>query len=254
VSASLRERVLAGERVAGIFIQTPSAVVAELVGDVGVDFICIDQEHSAMGPETVQAVIAGAALGSVPAVVRTPDGTAAHIAAALDAGAAGVLVPRVASAAAAEAAVRAARYPPLGERGLGPGRAAGYGRHLADALARANGETLVGVQVETRAALAALDEIVAVEGVDLVFVGPGDLAASLGLEGGPRDPTLAAIVADVLARAAAADVATGAFALDVELARAWQALDVEFLVVGSDLVFLADSVERAWAALRASAR
>jgi len=134
---SLRRRLLDGGRVAGLFVQTPHPVVTELLGALGVDVLCLDQEHSAMGPETVHALVGGAALGGVPAIVRVADGTAHHIAAALDAGAAGVLVPRVGSAAAAEAAVRFARYPPAGERGMGPGRASGYGRRIAESLARA---------------------------------------------------------------------------------------------------------------------
>jgi 4-hydroxy-2-oxoheptanedioate aldolase len=243
--------VLGGERLAGIFVQTPSAVVPELLGGLAVDFVCIDQEHSAFGPETVQALVAGAALGSLPAVVRVAEGTAAHIGAALDAGAAGVLVPRVSSAAAARDAVRFARYPPHGARGLGPGRAAAYGRRVPEALAQAMRETFVAVQIETREAVDALEDILEVDGLDLVFVGPGDLAASLGLDG-IRDAALVRIVEDVLKRAAAAGVAAGAFAPDVERAAAWRDLDVRLLVLGSDLGFLAESVERAWAALHAA--
>jgi 4-hydroxy-2-oxoheptanedioate aldolase len=247
---SLRERVLAGERVVGIFVQTPSPVVPELLGGLGVDFVCIDQEHSAIGPETVQALVAGAALGSVPALVRVADVTAAHIGAALDAGAAGVVVPRVSSAAAAAEVVRLARYPPLGERGLGPGRAAGYGRAVAEALTRANEETLVAVQIETRAAVDALDEILGVDGVDLVFVGPGDLAASLGLAGGIADPDLVEVVEGVLTRTGEAGRAAGVFAVDNEQAAKWRQPGVALLVVGSDLSFLATAVEGAWATLR----
>src|SRR5919204_1374121 len=241
---TLRSRLLAGEALAGIFVQTPHPVVPELLGRLGVDFVCIDQEHSAMGPETVQALVAGAALAATPALVRVADATAHHVAAALDAGAAGVLVPRVSSAAAAGDVVRWSRYPPLGERGLGPGRAAGYGRGIADALARANDEVLVAVQIETRAAMDALDEILAVDGVDLVFVGPGDLSASLGLEGGLADPRLRDVVADLLARARDAGRATGVFALDVRTAAAWRADGVQLVVLASDLALLAASVER----------
>jgi 4-hydroxy-2-oxoheptanedioate aldolase len=249
--ASLRGRLLAGARLTGTFVQTPSPVVPELLGSLGIDFVCIDQEHSAIGVETLQALVAGAAVGGLPAVVRVPDAAGPYVAAALDAGAAGVIVPRVDSAAAAAGVVRAARYPPSGERGLGPGRAAGYGRAIPEALAHANDATLVGIQIETRAALAALDEIVAVDGVDLVFVGPGDLSASLGLEGGLRDPRLAELVGDVIARARSAGRAAGVFALDAEAARTWLDRDVQFVVVGSDLTFLADAVERTWTTLRA---
>jgi 4-hydroxy-2-oxoheptanedioate aldolase len=232
-------------------VQTPHPAVPELLGGLGIDYVCIDQEHSAMGPETVQALVAGAALGGTAAVVRVADATPHHLAAALDAGAAGVLVPRVSSAETARDVVRWSRYPPAGERGLGPGRAAGYGRTIPELLARANEEVLVAVQIETRAARDALDEILAVDGVDLVFVGPGDLSASLGLEGGLGDPRLREIVADVLARARAAGRLTGVFALDAASAAGWRADGVHLLLVGSDLGFLAGGVERAWRDLRA---
>lgn len=242
--------MLARERVAGPFVQTPHPVVPELLGRLGVDFVCIDQEHSGLGPETVQSLVAAAALGGVPALVRVADATAHHIAAALDAGAAGVLVPRVSSAAAARDVVRWSRYPPAGERGLGPGRASGYGRAIPELLARANTEVLVAVQIETRAAHDALDEIVAVDGVDLVFVGPGDLSASLGLEGGLADPRLRDVVAGILHRAREAGRATGVFALDAGSAAAWWAEGVELVVLSSDLGLLADAVERTWVELR----
>jgi 4-hydroxy-2-oxoheptanedioate aldolase len=248
--APLRARLSAGGQAVGIFVQTPSPVVPELLGHLGVDFVCIDQEHSALGPESVQALVAGAALGGVPALVRVSDSTAHHVAAALDAGAAGVLVPRVSSAPTARDVVRFARYPPLGERGLGPGRAAVYGRTIPDALATANDEILVAVQIETGAALDALEEILAVDGIDLIFVGPGDLSASLGLAGGIGDPQLHGIVVDVLARSREAGRATGVFALDTDGARAWLDAGVQLLVVGSDLALLAAAVEQTWSALR----
>lgn len=247
---ALRGRILAGERLAGPFVQTAHPAVPELLGSLGVDFVCIDQEHSAMGPETVQALVAGAGVSSVPALVRVADATPHHIAAALDAGAAGVLVPRVSSAAAARDVVRWSRYPPLGERGLGPGRAAGYGRAIPELLARANDEVLVAVQIETRAAVDALDEILVVEGVDLLFVGPGDLSASLGLDGGLADPRLPEVVAGILRRARAAGRATGVFAPDARTGASWQAEGVQLLVLASDLALLAGAVERTWAELR----
>jgi 4-hydroxy-2-oxoheptanedioate aldolase len=246
----LRVRLRDGGRAVGTFVQTPSPVVPELLGQLGVDFVCIDQEHSALGPESVQALVAGAALGRTPGLVRVADASAHHIGSALDAGAAGVLVPRVSSAAAAQDVVRWSRYPPTGERGLGPGRAAGYGRGIPDALARANDEVLVAVPIETRAAVDAFDEILAVAGVDLIFVGPGDLSASLGLAGGLADPALRGIVEDLLARARAAGRLTGMFALDAERARPWLDDGVQLVIVGSDLELLAGAVEREWSALR----
>jgi 4-hydroxy-2-oxoheptanedioate aldolase len=132
---------------------------------------------------------------------------------------------------------------------MGPGRASGYGRRIAESLARADEETLVAVQIETRAALDVLDEILGVDGVDLIFVGPGDLSVSLGLAGGLADPRLRPVVEDVLDRAAAAGKATGVFAADVEGGAGWLARGVGLVLVGSDLGFLAAAVEHAWRSL-----
>ena len=113
-------------------------------------------------------------------MVRVPGHGPEAIAAALDSGARGVLVPRVSTAAqAAAGGARPSRYPPLGERGVGPGRAAGYGYRIFEYLAGANAEIVVAVQVETAEGLANVDAIAATEGVDVVFVGPGDLSVSI---------------------------------------------------------------------------
>ena len=243
---SLRHRVLAGEQLSGLFVQTPHPIVPELLGRLGVEVLCIDAEHGAMGRETVHALVAAA---PVPALVRVAETSAAAVGSALDAGAAGVLVPRVDSAAAAAAAVAFARYPPQGERGIGPARSNGYGRALPAGLEQANDEVLVAVQIETRAGLDALDQIAAVQGVDMIFVGPGDLSASLGLAGGIADPALQEIVAAALARSGAAGRARGVFAIDPEQGAHWIGRGVELVLVGSDLAFLAQGVEAAWARL-----
>jgi 4-hydroxy-2-oxoheptanedioate aldolase len=238
--------VLAGDRLAGLFVQTPHRIVPELLGRLGVDVLCIDAEHGAMGRETVHALVSAS---PVHALVRVAEASAAAVGSALDAGAAGVLVPRVESAAAAAAIVGFARYPPQGGRGIGPARSNGYGYGIPDALAHANDEVLVAVQIETRAGLDELDAIAAVAGVDMIFVGPGDLSASLLLPGGIGDPALEEIVEAALARATDAGRARGVFALDVEVGAGWRARGVELVLVGSDLGFLAAGVEAAWAQL-----
>lgn len=226
-------------------MQTPHPVAVEVLAGLGPDFVCLDQEHAPLGRESVHALLGAAALGGIPALVRVPGPLPHRIGAALDSGAAGVLVPRIESAAAAADVVRWARYPPAGERGFGPGRANGYGRAgVQDADA-----PVVAVQVETQAGLDALDGILAVDGLDLVFVGPGDLSVSLGLDG-IRDPRLQPVVADVLARVAAAGRWAGVFALDAAAASAWLEGGARLVVVGSDLLFLATGVQEAWRALR----
>jgi 4-hydroxy-2-oxoheptanedioate aldolase len=176
--------------------------------------------------------------------VRVADNAVPYLAGALDAGAAGVIVPRVHSGAEAAAAARAAHFPPRGERGVGPGRAAAYGRTIPEYVARAAAETLLAVQVESRRAVDALDEIVATDGVDLVFVGPGDLAASLGLPG-LDDPGLVELVEQIVTRIHAARRWAGVFAATPARAAAWLEQGVELVLLRSDVSFLIDGAERA---------
>lgn len=236
--AIVRDQVLGG-RAVGIFVQTPHAIVAEVLSASGVDCICIDQEHAPIGVESLHALVGASA---VPALVRVPDCTAHAISAALDAGAAGVVVPRVSTPGQAADAVAFARFPPVGRRGVGPGRAAGYGLGIDRELEAANDRTLVAIQIETRSALEELDQILEVDGVDVVFVGPGDLGASLGTAG----PELDATVADILARARAAGRAAGTFARDVRAATEWLERGASLVLLGSDLGFLGSAVAQAW--------
>ena len=125
--ASLAHALRAGATLVGTFLQSPATATAEVVARAGVDFTCVEAEHSGIGIETMQALVATSSGCGVPALVRVRQNHPLEIAAALDAGAAGVLVPRVDSAAEAQAAIAAARFPPAGTRGLGPGRATAVG-------------------------------------------------------------------------------------------------------------------------------
>ena len=201
----------------------------------GVELLIADGEHAPLSPADIEEIVVGGDLAGVPVFARVPF-SAAAVQHALDSGAAGVLIPLVETAAEAAAAVAAARFPPRGRRGGGPGRAALYGLDRAGALAR---EVTVAIQIETVAAVEALDEILAVEGVDMVFVGPNDLALSYGR---PVD----AEIADVLARARAAGRDTGTLA-------AYADADTSLVVVGTDLGLLAAGATRAASAVRESA-
>ncbi len=238
----LRSRLERGDRLVGIFLQTPSAATAELVGSLDLDFVCVEAEHSPMSRETVHMMVSAAALAGKPALVRVPDNTTMEIAGALDAGAAGVIVPRVDSAEQAAAAVAAARFPPAGARGVGPSRAAGYGRSVADHFARANAETAVGVQIESERAVSDAGRIARVEGLDFVFVGPGDLAASMGVPFG--DERVAEAALSVLAAADGAGRHAGIWAPSAAVARRWLDAGFQFVIVSSDLGLLAEGVER----------
>jgi 4-hydroxy-2-oxoheptanedioate aldolase len=238
-----------GERLVGTFVQGHDPAAMELLGGLGLDLLCVEAEHSAMGPETIRGLVAAAQLGGAPALVRVSGNDATAIAGALDAGAAGIVVPRVDSAAEAVAAVASTRYPPVGSRGLGPGRATAYGGDIPAYLERANADLLLAVQVETRAAVEDLDALLEVDGVDMFFVGPGDLGCSLGIAD-PRDPELVGTIESILARTAAAGRLTGIFAGDPAAARRWRAAGADLVILGSDFTWLAAGVKGALGELR----
>jgi 4-hydroxy-2-oxoheptanedioate aldolase len=247
--ATVRRRMEAGESLVGTFVQGHDPAAMELLGGLGLDLLCVEAEHSAMGPETIRGLVAAADVARVPSLVRVPGNDATAIAGALDAGAQGIVVPRVDTAAEAAAAVASTRYPPVGARGLGPGRAAAYGGDIPAYLARANADLLLAVQVETRAAVDGLDELLEVDGVDMFFVGPGDLGCSLGIAD-PRDPGLLETIESILSRTKAAGRLTGIFAFDPEAANRWRAAGADMVILGSDFTWLGAGVKSALAALR----
>lgn len=244
----LRHRIHAAHRgecpvLRGPFLAVPSPMVVELACGALPDFVCVDLEHGAINPETAENMLRAAAVHGVAALVRVPGVEPVAIGQALDWGAAGVLVPRVNSAAEARAAVDAARYPPEGSRGAGPGRVAGYGRHVMPYITKARSETVVAVQVETVAGLDAVAEIAAVPGVDLLFIGPGDLGVGLAAERRPE--TVPQAVDRILAACAAANRPAGIFAmtragLDPFAGR------IALGIVGSDATVLAAGFDSAF--------
>ncbi len=239
----------AGELLTGTFVQTPHPVVCEFIGaNFGLDFLCLEGEHSAMGPETLLTMVMAANAARTPALVRVANNDWALIAQALDAGAQGVIAPRVNSREEAEALVRSALYPPRGDRGIGPGRVTRYGPNSgADYRSWANEHVLVAAQVETRRALDNLDAILAVDGLDMVFVGPMDLASSLGLA--PNTPEADQVIEDILSRAHAAGLTTGIFAPSAVQAVRWRGLGVQLVILASDLMLMASGLAGALAAL-----
>ncbi len=238
-NAGIKERMLAGETLVGTFIQTPHPAVVEFVGGLGFDFVCLEAEHSAMGAETIQGLATAADCTPCETLVRIANNDWFLVAGALDAGAAGVICPRVNTASEAEAFVRSALYPPLGDRGIGPGRVTAYGYNAGpDYRLRANERNLVAVQVETRQAMENLADIVALPGLDMVFVGPADLASSLALPGMDA-PELREAVEKIFATAQGAGKLCGIFAGNAVAAANWMKLGARLILLASDLMFLA---------------
>lgn len=181
---SLREQWVAGRTTMGGWLSVPSPVSAEAAARVGFDYVCIDTQHGAVGYETAIGMLQALALGNGAPVVRVPWNEPGTIGKMLDAGAEGIIVPMVNSAAEAEAVVRACRYAPGGSRSWGPALA---GMRRDDYHGWATANIAVIPMIETVEALDHLDEILATPGVDAVYVGPADLSVSLGLSPGNHD-------------------------------------------------------------------
>ena len=234
------KRALArGDTQIGIFLGLANAFAAEVVAGAGFDWLLIDGEH---GPNDLRSVIAqlqALAAHAERVVVRTVDHDAARIKQLLDAGAQTLMVPMVESAAQAQQLVRAMRYAPHGVRGVGTAMArAAHWNGVADYFAHANDEMCLIAQIESTQGLAQLEQIAAVDGVDAVFIGPSDLAASMGYLGQPGHPEVKAAVADAITRIVASGKAAGVFSADPAVAAEYHGLGVRFLLVGVDTLLL----------------
>lgn len=217
---SLKQRLKSGDRTVGAFLQTMSPVAAEILAASGFDWLIVDLEHAPGDFANLQAQVQAMNGSGVVPFARAPWNDMVAIKRILDTGVTGVLVPYVNDRAEAQAAVAATKYPPWGVRGVaGSPRAAGYGRNTRAYLAAANAETIVVVAVETTQAVENLDEILAVDGVDGVFIGPMDLASSMGYLGDPSQPAVTEVIARIEQKVLASGRFLGTVATSAEQAR-----------------------------------
>lgn len=218
----------------GVFCNLPSPALVEMLGFQGFDFAIIDAEHGVQDLETCEHMVRAAEVSGTTSIVRIAVNLPQNILRYLDAGAMGVQIPMVNTRAEAEAVVQAVKYPPLGGRGLATIRASGYGipMPLADYVKLANGEVLIVVQVETVQAVRNVQEIVAVEGIDVVFVGPTDLSASMGYVGQTGHPQVRSTIEQVGRMAVAAGKAAGTIARDAEDYEHWRQAGFQYLCTG----------------------
>ncbi len=248
VRRALLERTLS----LGTWVQIAHPAVAEVLAGAGFDWVCADAEHTEIGPAEFASLARGLhGRGPVP-LVRVRENSTLAIRQMLDLGAQGVIVPLVGSAAEAEAAVRAAKYPPRGVRGFAFHRGNAWGADFADYAARANDEVAVVVMVESREAVDSIDAILAVDGVDGVFIGPYDLSGSYGIPGDTGAPVVRQACARVLAACARAGKAAGLHVVlpaPGAVARA-VADGFTFLALGTDTVFLREAALKALEAAR----
>lgn len=234
----LKAKLRRKEPVFGTWVTIPAVEVVEILADAGFDFLVVDTEHTVADDRDVRTLVAVIAAREVPTVVRVAGNDPVRIKRVLDAGASGVLVPMVNSSQEAEAALKAIRYPPEGERGVGYGRAQGYGFRFSEYLERANKEVLVALQIEHRIGAENVEQIVAVPGIDVIFMGPADLSASMGLLGQVSHPSVTAEVARVRTVALSKGIAAGYHVIDPGHLPQRLAEGYTFLAVGIDQRYL----------------
>lgn len=250
MSTTFRQRLLSGELLLGTLVTLTSPATAEILADAGFDWLFVDGEHGPIGTTELVTILQAVA-GRVPCVVRVPGANEAAIKSALDVGAAGVIVPQVNTPETAEDVVRFCRYAPQGARGVGLARAHGYGFRFDEYIQSANDRTVVIVQAEHAKAVANIERIVEVQGIDAVLLGPYDLSASLGKMGQFDDPQVTSAIDRVIHVCASAGMPLGYFGVSAEAVRPYIDRGCRLIVAGVDSLMLGGAARELCAALEA---
>jgi 4-hydroxy-2-oxoheptanedioate aldolase len=231
-----KARLKAGGTVFGCFLRYADPSLAEFVAMQGWDFLVFDGEHGTIEPRDVENLSRAAELRGVTPIARVPTNAAHAILRFLDTGVHGVHVPWVNSAAEARGAVGAAKYWPLGSRGLAGGRASDWGmtESIGDYTTRANRETLVVIHIETIDAVDAIEDYLAVDGIDVLFIGPSDLSHSLGHPGDTSHPSVVEAMERVAAAVVPSDKALGVFVGNADAAARWAARGARYVATGPE--------------------
>ncbi|MEM7240720.1 MAG: HpcH/HpaI aldolase/citrate lyase family protein [Pseudomonadota bacterium] len=235
-----KKRLKAGETLMGCWLSGASPVMTEILTTAGFDWLLIDGEHS---PNTITTMTEQMRIiepSGVPALARVPNGDVWQIKMVLDTGCQTVLVPMIESADQAREMVQAMKYPPEGIRGVGAyaARASGYGG-TPQYLETANEQTCLLLQIENKAGLQALDEVLTIDGVDGVFIGPSDLSANLGYLGQPEHPDVQEAIDTALGKILASDKAAGILTMNLDLVKKYKSMGVGFIAAAMDIPMLA---------------
>ena len=243
---AVKRKIVDGKAAYGTFALLGEPALVEMIGFAGLDFVLIDTEHAPNTIDQVGNMVRAADVADITSIVRVTTNSPDLILRALDVGAGGVLVPQVNTAAEAAAAVRAARYAPKGERGLaGIVRAARYGFvPVAEYVEWSNTEILVFTQVEHVDAVKNLDSILAVEGLDGIFVGPADLSQSMGCMGKFDDPEFRRTIHTIMEKTRRTDKFAGIFCFDAKDANYWVSQGAQFITIGADSMIFAGALKK----------
>lgn len=233
---SLKQKLSEKKTVIGIFLEIPEPAHVEIAGLANMDFVIIDWEHGSFSRESALHAVRAADSTGISPVIRVGENAPLAIQQALDIGAVGVQIPHVSEKEAALSACQAARFYPRGKRGLNPfvRSASYYAQNAAGYLKYANEDVLVIGQIEGVDGVRNLSDILTVEGLDVIFLGPYDLSQSLGIPGELDHPRLIAAMKQVIEVAARTDVVVGTFADSPERALTWIKLGVRYVAVSTD--------------------
>lgn len=235
----------------GLWLGIPDNTVAEIAAGAGSDWLLIDHEHGPFDVRSVMSHLQAVAPYDVAPIVRPVSGDPALLKKFLDIGAQSLLVPMVDTAEQAKELVAAVSYPPLGNRGLGTSMArAARWNNVPGYAAKANAEVCLIVQAETVTAMENLDAILAVDGVDGVFIGPSDLSASMGHLGNAGHPDVVAAVTNGLKKIRASGKHAGLLCLDPSLTAGYEAAGANFIGIGVDTMILSQGFRQSIARFR----
>lgn len=245
LASAIKAKLKAGQVTIGSWMSMAHVSIAEILASAGYEWIVIETEHTAIDNHEVLRLLPAIENAGAAPLVRLAWNDPVRAKAALDSGAAGVLIPMVNSRADAELAVRAVKYPPLGGRGVGLARAQGYGERFAEYVEHANDSTLLIVQIEHVDAVRNIEKILEVDGIDGTFIGPYDLSMSMGLPGQLDHPDIAGAKKRVLDATRARGLAAGIHLVHPDRAAsditATIAAGYQFIALGTDILFLGDS-------------
>ena len=243
IAGEFRARLKRGDKLLGTMVTLASPAAAEILSQIGFDWLFIDGEHGPLDTGDLLGILQ-AADSRTACVVRVPAGDEVAIKKVLDLGASGVIVPQVNTAQQAADVVRFSRYAPLGARGVGLARAHGYGMRFQEYVETANEQVAVVVQAEHALAAENIEEIVKVPGIDSVLLGPYDLSASLGHTGKLDHPSVVAAIDHITKTCQAAKIPLGYFGVSAAAVKPFIERGYTLIVAGVDTLLLAGGAKR----------
>lgn len=248
----LKKRLQAGETVIGPFVIIPSVPLVDTLGYAGMDFCIIDTEHGPISPQSATDLVIAAQGAGVAPIIRVGDNDERLILRSLDVGADGVQVPQINNVDDAKRVIHAAKYSPMGARGLSVFTRAGdyFANQGVGHTDRQNEETMIVVHIEGQRGLNNLDEIMTVDGIDVLFLGPYDISQSLGMPGDVRNPIVEAALKEAAGKARAKGRAVGSYAKDVEMGKWLIDLGVQYLSINVDATIYMQACEAIAKALK----